>query len=201
MVRGRCRRVRGRGPLSWDLGACPVCRGQGGLLSQLLPPRRSGRHRPTALRKDPQPWADAAGAPPRGDLPVGRPGGALVANATGFREAHMDSHTAVPLGGLGQAWGAGGSFWRVLFGQTRCGPEGAGGRGLWRGWEALWQGCRFLEDLGRRPSCRSSPRMRRWARGAQEGWPGPRETLTEEPQRGRGRCVLLLDRRAQGSPP
>ena len=62
-------------------------------------PRRSGRHTPTALRKDPQPWADAAGAPSRGDLPVGRPGGALVANATGFRDAHVDSHTTVPLGG------------------------------------------------------------------------------------------------------
>ena len=68
--------------------------------------------------------------------------------------------TPLSLSGAGLGLGCRGSFWRVLFGQTRCGPEGASGRGLWRGWEAPRQGCRFLEDLGRRPSCRSSPRMR-----------------------------------------
>lgn len=108
----------------------------------------------------------------------------------------MDSHTAAPLGELGQAWVQGGGFWSLVWidkvWSRRGWRKGAPGEG----WEAPQQGCHFLEDLGLQPR----PSMRRRARGAHRGQPGPRETLSEEPQRGRGRCVVL-DRRAQRSPP
>lgn len=66
--------------------------------------------------------------PPRGDLPVGLPGGASRRTPPGFREAHVDSDTAVPLAGVGQVWGAG-----VVSGESCLDRQGVVQKGLEEG--------------------------------------------------------------------